>query len=508
MKYIMKYILIAIVLSFTFFNINISNAAQEDNFGQIEIINEIEPIISSEDFIKINQKAIFDASKSITLNNVNSLALFKWNFGDGTEEEIGSEIIHEFSKSGKYKITLTIIQDNKKENIEKEIFIFDKHAILITDKASELDALEKQANLNGVWLTLIASSDQESNFLTEEQLLQKIATKADLLHSADIIMFYTESSIGIHAFTRYWSNLASEDKFSFSNKLLIKITDININLDAKLAQQSFEVLKPDFILLTRKEAINPIFEANDITPILNELTKRAIEFHVVDQNSGPSKLLLLSKLTTYFIFNGLPASTIYLILAFPFIAFIIAFARQVIGLSTFGVYAPALTSLAFLTLGLFFGLIVLFVVIAISYIIRRIFRGIDILYIPRVALILSIISLSFLGVIWTVLYFGSPVALSVAIFPMLVMSTISEKFTSAQAEFGFKAALLSTLETVAIAVFAYLIVAWQPFEDLLMGVPELVLLALVGDILVGRFSGLRLSEYFRFRSLLREGMEE
>ncbi|OGJ50280.1 hypothetical protein A2335_04155 [Candidatus Peregrinibacteria bacterium RIFOXYB2_FULL_32_7] len=484
---------------------------QDENASEniTEITKTIVPIIISEDSVPIAKKTVFYGSDSKLIEDSDAEPLFQWDFGDGSMIETGKEVFHEFISSGKYIISLTITQGNDQEKISKEIFAYERKTVLITDQMNENNFIIDQAARNGVFLTLITAVGEDTDFLTQEKLTQQLVAKSDLLKSADMIMFYTTSSIGLQAFTSYFSTIKNtEQQFDLTEKLLIKISDMKMSLSAKLTQQSFEVLEPKFILLTRKEAFNPIFEAKDILQILNGLESRVIEYKIIDKNSRPSNILLLSKLSTYFILNGIPSSTIYLILAFPFITFVIAFARQVIGISTFGVYAPALTALSFLILGFYFGITVLFVVIGVSYIIRRLLNKIELLYIPRVSLLLSFISLSFLVIIWSVLYLGSPISISLAIFPMLVMSTISEKFTSAQAEQGFTNALISTFETVIIATVAYSVVAWQPIIDLLTGLPELVILPLIGDVIVGRFSGLRLTEYFRFRSILSEGAEE
>src|SRR3989338_4371501 len=55
----------------------------------------------------------------------------------------------------------------------------------------------------------------------------------------------------------------------------------------------------------------------------------------------------LSDLINYFLTQGVQPGILYLILAIPFITFIIAFFRQIIGISTFGLYMPLLIALSF-----------------------------------------------------------------------------------------------------------------------------------------------------------------
>ncbi len=499
-------------MGFLFINqvLAVSTEQLPDNIDQGTETTEqsLDPIITANDSVPINKKVLFSALDSTLLAHLNVQPIFKWDFGDQSPVQFGDELLHEFSASGKYEVMLTIIQGNVEAQISKEVFVYEKSAILITDKLDQLNAISDQAIANGLFLKVIPVSKADTEFLSEDQLVNQLTTEIDSLKKSNIFIFYTSSSIGIKAFARYWSNLSEDAKFDLQSKLLISVTDMQMTLTSKLIQQSFEVIRPNFILLTRKEALNPIFDSKDLNIITSTLENRGIEYKIINENSRPSNFLFLSRIVNYFVLNGVPASSIYLILAFPFIAFIIAFFRQIVGVAAFGVYAPAITALAFITLGVSFGLIIFFVVIAVSYIIRRIFSKVEILYIPRVSLLLSLISLSFLVISWFAIYLGSKVSLALAIFPMLVMSTISEKFISAQSEQGLKGALFGALQTVLMATISYFVVVWQPMVDLINGFPEVVILPLIGEIIVGRFTGLRLAEYFRFRSLLMDSSEE
>ena len=206
--------------------------------------------------------------------------------------------------------------------------------------------------------------------------------------------------------------------------------------------------------------------------------------------------------------QGLSVEVAYLLLVVPFIAFLIAFLRQVVGVSTFGVYTPLMLSLTFLLLGIWFGLATLLVVLLASYLLRSFVNKMNLLYIPRASFMLSAIGLAFFIVIWFGLQYGSPVAITLAIFPMLMMSTIAERFLSAQSEEGFGEALSGVIQTIVVAVISYVVVIWPWLSHKIIGYPELIILPLAGDLLLGKFTGLRLIEYFRFRTLFRENVEE
>src|SRR5262249_61340944 len=78
----------------------------------------------------------------------------------------------------------------------------------------------------------------------------------------------------------------------------------------------------------------------------------------------PPLISLLFPYTTLFRSNPLPS--LNLILALPLIAFFLLVIRNVIGLETFGTFSPMLLSLAFLTTGLGWGLVVFLIIVGLG----------------------------------------------------------------------------------------------------------------------------------------------
>jgi len=135
-------------------------------------------------------------------------------------------------------------------------------------------------------------------------------------------------------------------------------------------------------------------------------------------------------------------------------------------------------------------------------------QGVELLYIPKISLLLSLLALSFFLVLGVAVYFDSTINLSLTIFPMLVMATLSEKFLSAQSTDGTRLALITAGETILVSFVAYAIITWGWMESAILAFPESILLPIFGNIWLGRFTGLRLSEYIKFRSLFHEESHE
>lgn len=205
----------------------------------------------------------------------------------------------------------------------------------------------------------------------------------------------------------------------------------------------------------------------------------------------------------YFIYQGVPIDTVVMLLMLPIIVTMIAFFRQVVGIKAFGIYTPAIVTFAFLAMKLKYGVAIFVAVILVGMLMRLALKKLRILYLPRVAIMLSIIAIV---ILFTLTLGGSmrrTGLASVSIFPILIMITIVEKFVTTQIEKGNKVALVLAVETLVISIVGYYLASWKLLLEWIIEYPWIVLFTVPINILLGKWSGLRLSEYFRFREILK-----
>ena len=94
------------------------------------------------------------------------------------------------------------------------------------------------------------------------------------------------------------------------------------------------------------------------------------------------------------------------------------------------------------------------------------------------------------------------------VFILLIMSTLSESFLAMKAEEGWTGALIGVGETILAAIICVIIVSRPIVQSILLAYPEVILLTIIIDIGLGKWTGLRLVEYFRFREVFRHLQEE
>lgn len=206
----------------------------------------------------------------------------------------------------------------------------------------------------------------------------------------------------------------------------------------------------------------------------------------------------------FFVQQGVPLPTVVLLLMLPLIATLVAFFRQVIGIKAFGIYTPSIVTFAFLAFdpkGLKYGVAIFISIIVIGMLSRFLLRNFRMLYLPRVAITLTIVAFAILGILVLGGAYSRTGLASVSIFPLLIMITLVEKFVATQIEKGDRTAIFLALETLGLSLLGYFVVRSEFLVRLILDYPWLILLTIPVNIWLGKWTGLRLSEYLRFRKV-------
>lgn len=206
---------------------------------------------------------------------------------------------------------------------------------------------------------------------------------------------------------------------------------------------------------------------------------------------------------TAFSLFSLPVETQELfktILLIPLGALLLVILRNVIGVSTFGTFMPILIALSFVETKLFAGILLFSTIVGIGMFFRLLFEKLHLLLVPRLAAILIIVVL-IMAILSVVSYrLGFNYGLSVAMFPMIILTMTIERMAIVWDENGASAAIRQGLGSLFIAVLAYLIFVSQYIEFILFVYPEVQLVFLAFTLLVGRYTGYRLMDLFRFKA--------
>jgi len=201
---------------------------------------------------------------------------------------------------------------------------------------------------------------------------------------------------------------------------------------------------------------------------------------------------------------NIPIEFLRIILLFPIAAVVVTFSRNILGVLTFGVFAPALLAVAFQGTGLLWGVTLFAFIIALGTLIRLLLEQFELLQTPRLGIMLTITSLTMLAISILSAARGSSLSSRVSLFPLVIISMIIERFSVMTEEEGLWSAIKVCIMTLLVSCFAYGVIDSEILGSIVLAFPETQLLVLAIFFIIGRWPGLRLLEYVRFREFIAE----
>lgn len=443
-------------------------------------------VIDSTNNIEVNKNTLFDASRSVVDTTITDTS-FLWDFGDQSGGS-GKEIIHTYNKPGIYTVTLRIIQAEKNTSVQKDIFVYESAQSLLTDQFHNTEKL-----------TAVTQN------LRKQNILAHIFPINSLLDNNDIEAI--TASTFVFALTEPGELVRSDIQQALRNKTLILLADGNLQVLERLSRNSFTSVGAAKIVLTNTHALIPnsdtetsILEARNAAELSGIMTNRQIPFTEVNTQEHIGLNNFMLAIINFLRLHGMPDSSLFLLLCIPFIVTIISFFRQVIGIATLGIFIPTVFTIIFLVIGGLIGGITFVLIAAVTILLRKVLRKVRVMYVPKMAMVLIGITVVIISLFILATIFNYQDFINIDILPLIFLVTLGERFISLQLERGFRVATMLFFETIIVSLVAYLLLDSQ--KTVILAYPEITLLMLPLNYILGKWTGLRVSELLRFRELI------
>lgn len=190
-----------------------------------------------------------------------------------------------------------------------------------------------------------------------------------------------------------------------------------------------------------------------------------------------------------------------LLLLLPVGALVICFYRVILGIQTLGTFMPVLLAISFRETGLAWGLILVSALAVFGFVARASFRNLQLLFVPRLSATLTIVIIFLFFVTRLSQEFNFARGLTISLFPIVIITMMIERVAISWEESGGWKTLWLYLSTLVATTLAYSVISNKVVQHWTFSFPELQLFVLGLIIIIGRYTGFRLSELFRFRSL-------
>ena len=178
-------------------------------------------------------------------------------------------------------------------------------------------------------------------------------------------------------------------------------------------------------------------------------------------------------------------------------ALVICVYRNLIGLNSFGVFAPALVGLAFRDLRSLPGIFVFITILLIGWLMRRVLDSFHLLQVPRVSLMLTLIVIVLILSVVGANYHDFPATKYISLFPMIILTGMVERFWTLENEDSVSSSFRTLLTTMLIAATISVVLSIHALVRHLFAYPETLGIIMAAQLLIGRYTGYRLLELIR-----------
>lgn len=230
-------------------------------------------------------------------------------------------------------------------------------------------------------------------------------------------------------------------------------------------------------------------------------TKKMVPRYDAQEALGDSVLNILNLYKT-FERVGISQDLLKVLLMIPIGALVTVVFRNVIGLETFGTFLPALIAAASRETGLYWGLLGFALIIIITAIIRKGLDWLQLLHSPKMAVILAVVVLVMMAMTVVGVNFGLFELAQMTLFPIAILAITAERFAIMTEEQGYLKSFRIMLMTAIVIAAAYAVMSSLFLQSLFLAFPEMLLIVMAINIWLGKWVGMRLMEFYRFRKLI------
>ncbi|MCF8036575.1 MAG: inactive transglutaminase family protein [Desulfobacteraceae bacterium] len=205
----------------------------------------------------------------------------------------------------------------------------------------------------------------------------------------------------------------------------------------------------------------------------------------------------LSRLSLY----SLPIeeqSVFKLLLLLPVGALIVTFMRIIIGVRTSGTFMPVLIALSFLQTELVQGLSAFILIVTLGLMLRGYLSRLNLLMVARIStlIVLVIFLTSMISLLGYELGFN--LGLTITFFPMIIIAWTIERMSILWEEEGSREVFIQGLGSLCVAILSYMCMQNEIVRHLTFNFPEIHLVLLAFILLMGQYTGYKLTELKRF----------
>lgn len=200
----------------------------------------------------------------------------------------------------------------------------------------------------------------------------------------------------------------------------------------------------------------------------------------------------------------LEQNTLKWLMIFPLAILVVVILRNVVGVITMGTFTPMLLAMSLVKTGFLPGLICFSIMIFFGLVMRAVVAKLNLLLVPRISFVVIFVIL-LIQLLTIVGYrLDSSLVSSAIFFPIIITAWIIERASITWEEEGARNTLKEILCTLLTAIVTYFVISNDTVRHIMFAFNELNIVIMFIVMLLGTYTGYRLTEITRFAPLVTE----
>ncbi|OIN09699.1 inactive transglutaminase family protein [Oceanisphaera psychrotolerans] len=192
------------------------------------------------------------------------------------------------------------------------------------------------------------------------------------------------------------------------------------------------------------------------------------------------------------------------ILLIPIGVMVVVFLRIIVGIKTSGTFMPVLIAMAFIQTSLLTGLVGFLLIVGTGLVLRSYLSHLNLLLVARISAVIIMV-IGMIGFFSIVAYqLGLTEGMKITFFPMIILAWTIERMSILWEEEGPKEVVKQGGGSLMVAVVAFLAMNSELVRHLTFNFLGLQLIVMAAVLLLGNYTGYRLTELKRFKPLVDE----
>ena len=214
-----------------------------------------------------------------------------------------------------------------------------------------------------------------------------------------------------------------------------------------------------------------------------------------DQDDG-----WMNRLSIYRLPNA-QQNAIAMTLLVPLGVLIVAIARILIGMPTSGTFMPVLIALALMETTWLSGIVMFVTIVGCGLFLRSLMDWLDLLLVARISVVVALVIL-LVVLIDLLVYASAPTAdVDASYFPIIIIAWTIERMSVLWEEEGSREVAKQSVGALTIASVCYAVMINDLVQHVMYTFPLMILVVVACLIMLGRYTGYRLWELYRFRDI-------